>query len=328
MNILILGGSIFLGRHIAIAAIKNGHSVTFFNRGIHFPDDFPEIEKIRGDRATDLHLLNGRKWDAVIDTCGYFPRIVGASAEFFADKTERYVFISSVSVYASEHGHLSENADVMRIEDPTVETITGETYGALKYLCEMASEYYMPDRVLTIRPGLIVGPNDWSGRFNYWVYRMQQGGDVLVPNAYHLCTQFIDVRDLADYILLMVEQSNTGVYNTDGDTSLTFEHVISTCALIADAHVNIIPVAEHFLLEQEIQPYTELPLWIPPEFGTRTFDSTKALKTGLRYRSLKDTVTACAEWLASVQPVSKALGRSLTTEREVELLAKWKGLWQ
>lgn len=328
MNILLLGGSIFLGRHIAIAALNNGHSVTFFNRGHHFPDDFPEIEKIRGDRATDLHLLHGRTWDVVIDTCGYFPRIVSTSAQFFADKAKRYVFISSVSVYAGEHGHLDENSDVMRIEDPTVETITGETYGALKYLCELAAEYYMPERVLTIRPGLIVGPNDWSGRFNYWVHRMNQGGNVLVPNASELITQFIDVRDLAEWTIRMVENTMTGIYNADGDTSRTFGDVIETCMRAAQREINLVPVSEHFLIEHGVQPYTELPLWIPPEFGSRTFDSSKANATGLTYRSINDTVESTAHWLSTISPIEKALGKSLTPEREAELLRIWSHSWQ
>lgn len=329
MNILIIGGSIFLGRHIAIAAIKNGHSVTFFNRGLHFPDDFPEIEKIRGDRATDLHLLKGRSWDVVIDTCGYFPRIVGASAQFFADKATRYVFISSVSVYSPEHGHLDENADVMRIDDPSVEVITGETYGALKYLCELAAEYYMPGRVLTIRPGLIVGPNDWSGRFAYWVHRLQVGGMILVPNASDLITQCIDVRDLAEWTIRMAEEERIGIYNADGDTSITFGDVINACGEAMEGrNRELVPVSEHFLLDNGVQPYTELPLWIPPEFGTRTFDSSKALIHGLTYRSLRDTIIATAQWLDTVEPVTKALGKSLTAEKEAELLHSWSHSWQ
>lgn len=328
MNILLIGGSIFLGRHIAIAALRNGHSVTFFNRGLHFPDDFPEIEKIRGDRATDLHLLNGRKWDVVIDTCGYVPRVVGISAQYFSDHADRYVFISSVSVYSDEHGHLDENSSVMRIEDHTIEEITGETYGALKYLSELAAEYYMPNRVLTIRPGLIVGANDWSGRFAYWVHRMKIGGNILVPNAFEQITQFIDVRDLSEWIIRLVEEKSVGIFNADGATDSTFGNVLDACTHHAAKDSTLIPVSEKFLLENGVQPYSEVPLWIPAEFGTRTFDSSKAIEAGLTYRSISDTISSTSEWLSSVPTITKALGKSLTVEREAELLQRWSSTWQ
>jgi len=328
MNILVLGGSIFLGRHLAVAAMNNGHTVTFFNRGIHFPDDFPEIEKIRGDRATDLHLLKRRKWDAVIDTCGYVPRIVGISAQYLSELTDTYVFISSVSVYSDEHGYLDEQSPVMRIEDHTIEEITGETYGALKYLSELAAEYYMPNRVLTIRPGLIVGPNDWSGRFNYWVHRMKLGGNVLVPNAFEQITQCIDVRDLSEWIIRMVEAKEVGTYNADGSSTQTLGAVLDACYQVTQSTGDLIPVSEHFLLEHGVQPYAEIPLWIPAEFGTRMFDSTKANRKGLTYRGIENTILSSQDWLSTVEPIAKALGKSLRPEREAELLDIWTKSWQ
>ncbi|MBK9246870.1 MAG: NAD-dependent epimerase/dehydratase family protein [Ignavibacteria bacterium] len=328
MNILLLGGSIFLGRHIALAAIQSGHTVTFFNRGIHYPDDFPHIEKIRGDRTTDIHLLQRRKWDAVIDTCGYVPRIVNISAQYLSDLSDNYVFISSVSVYSDVTGHLDENAPVLQIVDTTTEEISGETYGALKFLCEQTCEKHFKGRVLTIRPGLIVGPNDWSGRFNYWVHRIRLGGTILIPNAFDLTTQFIDVRDLAEWIVRLIEKKTTGVFNADGDTNITFKDVLESCYQIAQSEVSFIPVSEFFLKEHNVQPYSELPLWIPEEYGNRTFSTSKAINLGLTHRTLSDSVLQAADWLSTIDPLTSALGKSMTHQREQELLEIWSKEWQ
>ncbi|MEZ4639106.1 MAG: hypothetical protein R2856_29775 [Caldilineaceae bacterium] len=168
MNLLILGGTVFLGRHLVEAALARGHEITLFNRGQHNPDLFPGVEKLRGDRDNDLAALAGRRWDAVIDTCGYIPRAVRQSAQLLADAVDHYTFVSSLSVYAdfSKPG-IDESAPVGRIDDPTVEQVTGETYGPLKALCEEAAEAAMPGRVFNVRPGLIVGPNDPTDRFTY-----------------------------------------------------------------------------------------------------------------------------------------------------------------
>ena len=186
MNLLILGGTVFLGRHLVEAALARGHAVTLFNRGQHNPDLFPEVERLRGDRDGDLQALEGRRWDAVVDTCGYVPRVVRASAEMLAPNVDHYTFISSISVYAdtSKPG-IDEQAPVGTLDDPTTEEVTGESYGPLKALCEQAAEAAMPGRVLNIRPGLIVGPHDPTDRFTYWVRRVAEGGEVLAPGNPH-----------------------------------------------------------------------------------------------------------------------------------------------
>jgi 2'-hydroxyisoflavone reductase len=167
MRLLILGGTVFLGRHLVEAALAAGHGVTLFNRGRHDPDLFPAVEKLRGDRDGDLRALEEGTWDAVVDTCGYVPRVVGQSAALLADRVEHYTFISSISVYAdfSQPG-ITEDAPVGVLADPTVDEVTGETYGPLKALCEEAAEAAMPGRMLVIRPGLIVGPHDPTGIYN------------------------------------------------------------------------------------------------------------------------------------------------------------------
>ncbi|MBS1538068.1 MAG: NAD-dependent epimerase/dehydratase family protein [Bacteroidetes bacterium] len=323
MNVLIIGGTVFLGRHLIRALQERRHEVTLFNRGIHFADDFPEIEKLRGNRDGDLSVLKDRKWDAVIDTCGYVPRIVGMSAQFLAESVNTYVFISSVSVYEDSIGDKDEQCPVIKLNDITTEIITGETYGGLKYLCEQSAEEAMPGRVLTIRPGLIVGPNDWSGRFAYWVHRALLGGEVLVPDSLEQVCQFIDVRDLAEWTVKLIENNATGIYNADGNISTKLGDVITACFNSLDSKdYTLVPISEQLLLENAVIPYQELPLWVPSEWGERTFNCDKAIKDGLRYRSLQTTITDTREWLLTVEPREKALGKSLTSSREVELLGK------
>ena len=231
MNLLILGGTIFLGRYLVEAALARGHQVTLFNRGQHNSELYPDVEKLRGDRDGGLDVLRGRRWDAVVDTSGYVPRVVRASAELLADAVEHYTFISSISVYPHFRSvGLDESAPVGTLDDPTVEEITGESYGPLKALCEQAVEQALPGRTLVIRPGLIVGPHDYSDRFTYWVRRVAQGGELLAPAHPDWHTQIIDVRDLAEWTLRMVERRQTGVYNATGpEYDLTFGQLLETC---------------------------------------------------------------------------------------------------
>src|ERR1700726_316357 len=169
MKLLVLGGTVFLGRHIVAAALEREHEVTLFNRGQHNPNLFPTVEKLRGDRSGDLSALEGRQWDAVIDTSGFVPRIVRASAEALRNSVKHYTFISSISVFAQfDKTGIDENATIATLEDETVEEVTNETYGALKALCEQVVEQVLPGRALIIRPGLLVGPDDPTDRFTYW----------------------------------------------------------------------------------------------------------------------------------------------------------------
>ncbi|MFZ0544031.1 MAG: NAD-dependent epimerase/dehydratase family protein, partial [Candidatus Promineifilaceae bacterium] len=237
MKLLILGGTVFLGRHIVDVALQRGHEVTLFNRGQHNADLYPDVEKLRGNRDGDLAALKGRTWDAVVDTCGYFPRIVRDSAELLADAVEHYTFISSISVYADNvRPGIDENYPVAQLEDESVEEVTGGTYGGLKALCEQAAESAMPGRVLNVRSGLIVGPNDPTDRFTYWVCRVAQGGEVLAPVEPEVAVQVIDVRDQAQWILDMAEARQAGVYNVTGpDYTLTFGELFRTTQQVSSS---------------------------------------------------------------------------------------------
>ncbi len=325
MNLLILGGTVFLGRHLVTTALARGHTVTLFNRGQHNPDLFPDVEKLRGDRDDDLAALEGRRWDAVIDTCGYVPRIVRASAALLADAVDHYTFISSMSVYADPMPtHANESAPLATIEDETVEAITGETYGPLKALCEAAAEAAMPGRVLNIRPGLIVGPFDPSDRFTYWPVRLARGGEVLVPDRPDMPVQLIDARDLAAWNIRMIERGGTGTYNATGPAErLTFKSVLETCRSIAETDTTFTWVSEDFLQEHEVAPWVGLPLWLTAEAGGMLqANINRALEDRLTFRPLAETARDTLTW-ANSRPNDHEWRAGLTPGREAELLGQW-----
>jgi 2'-hydroxyisoflavone reductase len=329
MDLLILGGTVFLGRAIVEAALALGHTVTLFNRGKSNPHLFPNVENLIGDRSADLSALEGRRWDAVIDTCGYVPRVVQQSAQLLANTVDHYTFISTVSVYAdlSQPG-IDENAPVGTIEDETTEEITGETYGPLKALCEQEIVNAMPNRGLVIRPGLIVGPHDRSDRFTYWVLRVSQGGEVLAPEPLTLHVEFIDVRDLAEWILCMVENRQTGIYNAIGPGQLlTMEQFLSTCKRVSASDAKFIWVEGAFLLQNDVQPWSEMPMWIPaedPEFsGVLAVNGDKALNAGLVHRPVEETISDTLAW-AKTRSEGYEMKAGISRQREGELIELWK----
>src|SRR5258707_5644342 len=231
MKVLIIGGTRFLGRHLVDSALARGHVVTLFNRGKSNPDLFPQIETLIGDRKHDLDKLSGRTWDAVIDTCGSFPRIVRLAATSLERSVGCYVFITSISVYADfKKIGINESDPIGKIEDETIEEITGESYGPLKALCEQVTLDMYGERGLVIRPGLIVGPNDPTDRFTYWPVRVARGGEVLAPEKPDVPVQIIDVRDLADLIINLIEAKSSGTYNATGpDYELTLATILDAC---------------------------------------------------------------------------------------------------
>jgi 2'-hydroxyisoflavone reductase len=325
MNLLILGGTVFLGRHLVEAALRRGHAVTLFNRGRRNPDLFPDVEKLRGDRDGDLEALRGRGWDAVIDPSGYVPRIVRASAELLAAAVGHYTFISSLSVYADpldpetdEGGRLS----VLPAGLEGTEEITGESYGALKVQCEQAAEAALPGRALVIRPGLIVGPHDPSDRFTYWPARVARGGEVLAPGDPARLVQFIDARDLAEWMLRLVEAETTGTFNATGPASrLTMGALLATCRAVAGSDATFTWAPEAVLLEHKVAPYTEMPLWVPEsEAGFDQFSIARALQAGLTFRPLETTIRDTLAWDAT-RPPDTERRNGLKPEREAVLLA-------
>jgi 2'-hydroxyisoflavone reductase len=327
VNLLILGGTVFVGRHLVDAALVRGHTVTLFNRGQHNAELFPSVEKLRGNRDGGLDALRGRRWDAVIDTCGYFPRIVRASAETLRQSADHYTFISSVSVYAEvKQPSIDENALVATLEDESVEQITEGSYGALKALCEQAVERAMPGRALIIRPGLIVGPHDPTDRFTYWPHRIARGGQVLAPGNAASRVQFIDVRDLAEWTLRMVEAKHTGVFNATGPgDALTMEQFLDECRKVSGSDARLTWIEEKFLLDAGVGAWIEMPLWVPEKedaLGFMQINCGRALAAGLTFRPLSDTLRDTLAWDATRSPAVEWRA-GIQPERELELLNAW-----
>jgi 2'-hydroxyisoflavone reductase len=324
VKLLIIGGTVFLGRHLVHAALDRGVTVTLFNRGQQNPDLFPRVEKLRGDRDGGMDALSGRRWDAVIDTCGYFPRVVRASAECLAAVVDHYTFISSISVFSnlSQVG-IDETAPVGRLDDPAVEEVTGETYGPLKALCEEAVEATMPGRALIIRPGLIVGPHDPTDRFTYWPHRIARGGAVLAPGSPDCRIQFIDARDLARWTLRMIDRRQTGNYNATGpDYGLSMGTLLEECKTVSGSDARLVWASDEYLLGKGVQPWMGLPLWIPDAPDTAGFSAVncgKALRSGLTFLPLGDTIRDTLAWDAS-RPENRPWKAGLSPDREAELL--------
>lgn len=329
MRILILGGTVFVGRHLVADALKKNHDVTLFHRGKHNPGLFGDAAKtITGDRtnADDLaKLASSGEWDAVIDTCGYVPRIVRMSAEALKDKVSTYCFISTVSVYADWSTRaVDEDSALATVSDPTTEEVTGETYGGLKVLCENAvKDIYGDARTLIIRPGFIVGPHDPTDRFTYWVHRIAQGGDVLAPGDAYTSAQFIDARDLAEWNIRLLESGVHGVFSGDGFPVQLDEllPVAREVAGLAESDVRFVYAPPSFFESQGIESWQILPIFTPKTDEDRgTVNVSRAVESGLTFRPLIETVADTLAW-DKTRTDETAYSKSLSREREAELLA-------
>jgi 2'-hydroxyisoflavone reductase len=306
VKLLVLGGTRFLGRALVEEALARGHELTLFNRGTTNADLFPDVERLHGDRTADLSALEGRTWDAVIDPSGYVPAVVRRSAELLRE-SGRYVFVSSISVYADFTQAWDESGPLAELGDGPADELAADysNYGPLKVLCEQEVQRVFGERGLIVRPGLIVGPHDPTGRFTYWPQRLGRGGEVLAPGPPERTAQFIDVRDLAEWIVAAVERELGGVFNATGEGVRWDE-------LLAGADVTW--VSDEFLRGQEVGEWMELPLWIAE--GGLDVDVRRAVAAGLRARSVADS-------LAGALDAPAVDGVGLRPEREAELLAAW-----
>jgi len=328
--ILVLGGTGFLGPHVVTAALARGHSVTLFNRGKTHPGLFPEVEKLHGDRDGHLEALAGRKWDAVVDPSGYVPRLVKASAELLAPSVSHYVFISTISVYAKEDRlHPDETLPVATLADPTSEDVKAH-YGALKALCERAAEAAMPGRVANLRPGLIIGPGDPSGRFTHWPTRLAEGGEVLAPGDGSTPVQYIDGRDLGAWIVRVIEDRTVGTMNALGpERPTTMRAALDACNHAVGDKAELTWVAADFLDHQGVEGWSELPMWLDNKgdyAGFGTLQNAKAVKAGLVCRPIGETAKDTLAWLETLPEDQRAKARSsgITRDKEAKVLAAWK----
>ena len=329
MRILILGGTGFLGPHQVEYARRRGHQVTLFNRGKTAPDLFPDIEQLRGDRNDDLEALKGRSWDVVIDNSASIPRWVRQSASLLSESAERYLFVSSLSVFSDDSIiGMTESSPVGKLEDPTVEEVTGATYGPLKALCEKEAETAFAGRSVVVRPGLIVGPGDRSDRFTYWPARIDRGGEVLAPGNPEDPVQIVDVRDLAGWMVDLLERRATGVYNATGPKApLSMAEMLYGIRAVTTAEVSFTWVSPEFLDEHKVRAWSDMPVWVPstPETaGFSRFDCSRAFAAGLTFRPLADTARDTLEWFRALpRERREKLRAGLTAEREREVLQAW-----
>lgn len=326
MKILILGGTSFLGPQIVEAARARGHVLTLFNRGRTNPSLFPDLEKLRGDRDGDLKSLEGRSWDAVVDTSGFVPRIVTLSASLLAPNVKQYVFISTISVFTQEiKPGTAEDGPLETTPDETSEDVK-KYYGALKALCEKAAEKAMPGRVWNIRPGLIVGPGDKTDRFTYWPVRIARGGEVLAPGDGNDPVQYIDARDLGEWIALGIERGLNGVYNATGPAKkLTMKTMLEEIKKGTGGDAKFTWVSTEFLTKKGIAPWSDLPVWVPGDRGFTQISNAKAVGAGLTFRPVAVTAKDTLAWYKSLpQDRRGKLLAGISDDKEKELLAAWK----
>jgi len=328
LKLLVLGGSVFLGRHVVETALARGHAVTLFNRGKTAPDLFPEVERIRGDRNGDLDGLRGRQWDAVIDTSGMLHLAVRASAELLADSVSHFTFISSVSAYAglTRRRSSDEESPLARLPRGAARSAAREHYGAQKAACERAVREALLGRALVVRPGLIVGPHDPSDRFTYWPERVARGGRVLAPGSPANPVQVVDARDLAAWLVSCAEARTVGTFNATGPARpLTMRGLLTACRDALAAEARFTWVSDEFLRRRRVRPFLDLPLWmLERDAGFFRVSSAKARAQDLVYRPLAETVRDTQAWSATRPDPARKLG--LAPEREAELLRAWRNV--
>ena len=335
LRILILGGTGFTGPYQVRYALSRGHKVTTFNRGKTHPAELPkEVEQLIGDRNGQLDALRGRQWDVAIDNPTTLPAWVRDAAQILKGNVERYVFISTISVYADTGQGVGETAPLARYDgpDPYKETIEAvkasgyKTYGPLKALSEKEAEKWFPGKALVIRPGLIVGPRDETDRFTYWPMRIDRGGEVLAPGKPSDPVQFIDARDLAEWTIRMAENRETGIYNATGPAKpLEIGQMLNQIkdALHSSATFTWLPA--EFLQQQKVEAWSDMPVWAGDELGLARTKIDRALAKGLTFRPVAETARDTLAWFKSLpQDRQSKLRAGLTPEREAGVLAAWK----
>ncbi|HEV2915610.1 MAG TPA: NAD-dependent epimerase/dehydratase family protein [Pyrinomonadaceae bacterium] len=338
LRILILGGTGFTGPHQVRYALSRGHKVTVFNRGRTHPGETPkEVEQLIGDRNGKLDALKGRKWDVVIDNPTTLPVWVRDAARILKGNAERYVFISTISVYSDtskpgmdESGPLAkyEGTDPMKETMETLRASNYGLYGPLKVLSEQEAEKWFPGKTLVIRPGLIVGPGDPTGRFSYWPLRIDRGGEVLAPGDPTDPVQFIDGRDLAEWTIRMVEQGETGTYNATGPASvLTVAEMLYGIKAVTTSDAHFTWVDTDFLEAQKVSPWGDMPVWVPARGESAGFgliSIKRALSKGLTFRPLAVTARDTLDWYKTLSAEEQAkMKAGITPQRETEVLAAW-----
>jgi len=330
LRLLVLGGTGFIGPHMVREALRRGHEVTLFNRGRTNADLFPDIETLIGDRNGQLDALRDGSWDAVIDNSGFVPRQVADSARLLAAAAKHYVYVSTVSVYASLAEPVDEDAPLATIADETIEEVTNETYGPLKALCEKrAAAEFGADRLAVLRPTYICGPGDRTDRYTWWPARTLRGGEMIWPGTPDDLIQIIDVRDLALFTIDVVEQRITGTYNTVTPAGgFSMGDLLADCLAVTAADMTPVWMDYGFLSAQDTGPGNAFPIWSPPlpEYaGDARVSGERAAAKGLQNRPTRETARDTVEWWRTL-PAERTSGMraGLSPEIEAALFAAWR----
>lgn len=325
LNILILGGTGFIGPHMVREALRRGHSVTLFNRGRSNDALFPDLETIKGDRDNGLDGLKDRQWDAVIDNSGYVPRHVEDSAKLLSPNVGRYVYISTVSVYADFSVPNHEDSPLAKMADETVEEVTGDTYGALKALCEQrAAGEIDADKLAVLRPTYICGPGDHTDRFSYWPIRTRNGGEMLWPGTPDDLIQIIDVRDLATFTIDCIDRETNGTYNMVNARPYSMGQLLEDSRAVTAADVNPLWVDESFVESQGLAESGAFPVWAGAN-GYARVSTDRAVRAGMKNRPERETARDLITWWDTLPEERTAKPRAgIAAEKEAEVIAAWK----
>jgi 2'-hydroxyisoflavone reductase len=330
LDILVLGGTGFLGPHMVREALRRGHTVTLFNRGRSNKDLFPDLETIKGDRNNGLDGLRGRSWDAVLDNSGYVPRHVQDSARLLAGNTDRYVYTSTVSVYADFTVNNTESSPLGTISDETVEEVTNDTYGPLKALCEKrAASEIAADKLTIIRPTYVCGPGDHTDRFSYWPIRTRKGGEMIWPGKPSDVIQIIDVNDLANFTVDCADQNISGIFNAVNPAGkYTMGDLLEDSQAVSGMTVDPVWLSEEFLYENDLAGSRSIPIWSPTggeNGGSGTISGEAARAAGLHNRPERETARNLLTWWDAQSEERRAnMKAGLAPDREAELIAAWK----
>ncbi|MBI2519718.1 MAG: NAD-dependent epimerase/dehydratase family protein [Bdellovibrio sp.] len=329
MKLLIIGGSIFLGRHLVTEALRKNHEVWIFNRGQSGPIPSPVCHVLQGNRESqsDLKKLSTMKFDAVIDTCGYVPRVVRTGLEILKDIAPHYLFASTISVYANPLANADETSPLMTSSDPQSEDVQ-KHYGGLKVLCENAVRTYFPNRNTNVRLGFLVGPYDRIYRLPYWLERLAAGGEVIAPGNPSDPFQCIDIRDAAAWMVLCAEKKIAGDFNVTGHV-LPLGNLLNTCNQTLGDKAQLTWIPHSFLRDQGITAFDEIPYNISDEErGAVQISIAKALANGLTFRSLTETICDTHAWLAKegfsvIAKAGEKIKARISRARELEILESY-----
>jgi 2'-hydroxyisoflavone reductase len=330
VRLLLIGGTRFVGRHAVVEAVGRGHEVTVFHRGNSEPTDagFPDVEHRHGDRDGRLDVLEGSTWDAVLDTCGFVPRVVRRGLDALAGSAGSYAFVSSLSAYPEDVGPGATEETPAVPPDDDGEEVTDTSYGPMKVACERAVAAVFPGRATILRPGFIAGPSDTQDRFASWLRRADQGGPILAPEPADLPVQLVDARDLASFAIDLIERGADGIWNVTGPgRTLTMRELLETCVRVAGSGATLTWVDGDWLRERGLHEpgdhgWEQLPYWYPELPGFSAFNVSKAVADGLRFRPLEETVADTLAW-DRARDRSVPLNAGIERSRELELLAEW-----